>query len=147
MDIKNLINEMHDIKLQRQLLLERDEELKQRQTELESSIKSILDDMQEEYESLSEEEFQMMLADMANSSMMNIEVVYALPKKQTIKEIQIPKGASIEDSIKLSGILDECPEIDVSRQKVGVHGIIKTLSEVVHAGDRVEIYRPVTKAE
>jgi putative ubiquitin-RnfH superfamily antitoxin RatB of RatAB toxin-antitoxin module len=103
--------------------------------------------MNEEYESLSEEEFQMMLSDMANSSMVNIEVVYALPKKQTIKEIQIPKGASIEDSIKLSGILDDCPEIDISRQKVGVHGTIKALSDVVHAGDRVEIYRPVTKTE
>ena len=147
MDIKNLISEMHEIKRQRLQLQEREDALKAREIELESSIKTILDDMNEEYESLSEEEFQMLLSDMANASMVNIEVVYALPKKQTIKEIQIPKGASIEDSIKLSGILDECPEIDVSRQKVGVHGIIKTLSEVVHAGDRVEIYRPVTNAE
>ncbi len=147
MEIKNLINEMHEIKQQRQQLLEREEALKLKQTELESSIKSKLDDMNEEYESLSEEEFQMMLSDMANTSMINIEVVYALPKKPTIKEIQIPKGASIEDSIKLSGILDDCPEIDISRQKVGVHGAIKALSDVVHVGDRVEIYRPVTKTE
>jgi putative ubiquitin-RnfH superfamily antitoxin RatB of RatAB toxin-antitoxin module len=146
-EIKNLINEMHEITRQRQQLLEQEEALKKRQVELESRIKSILDDMNEEYESLSEEEFQMMLSDMANSSMINIEVVYALPEKQTIKEIQIPKGASIEDSIKLSGILDDCPEIDISQQKVGIHGMIKPLSDVVHTGDRVEIYRPVAKTD
>jgi putative ubiquitin-RnfH superfamily antitoxin RatB of RatAB toxin-antitoxin module len=146
MDIRHLINEMHEIKQQRQQLLERDEELNLRQMELESSIKSILDDMNEEYESLSEEEFQMLLSDMANSSMINVEVVYALPKKQIIKEIQVPKGATIEDGINLSGILQDCPGIDINQQKVGIHGIIKALSEVVHAGDRIEIYRPVSKA-
>jgi putative ubiquitin-RnfH superfamily antitoxin RatB of RatAB toxin-antitoxin module len=147
MEIKNLINEMHEIKQQRQQILEREEALKLRQSELERSIKAILDDMNEEYESLTEEDFQMMLSDMANSAMVTVEVVYALPKKQTIKEIQVPKGASIEDSIKLSGILSDCPEIDISQQKVGIHGIVKALSDIVHAGDRVEIYRPVTKID
>ena len=147
MEINKLISEMHEIKQQRQQLLEREEELKVRQIELESHIKMILDDMNEEYELLSEEEFQMMLSDMANSSMVNVEIVYALPKKPTIKEIQVPKGASIEDSIKLSGILNDYPEVDLSRQKVGIHGIIKGLTELVHAGDRVEIYRPVTKTD
>jgi putative ubiquitin-RnfH superfamily antitoxin RatB of RatAB toxin-antitoxin module len=146
-DIKNLISEMHEIKRQRLQLQEREDALKAREIELESSIKTILDDMNEEYESLSEEEFQMLLSDMANASMVNIEVVYALPKKQTIKEIQIPKGATIEDSVKMSGILDDYPEIDISRQKVGIHGNIKAISDVVHAGDRVEIYRPVTKTD
>jgi putative ubiquitin-RnfH superfamily antitoxin RatB of RatAB toxin-antitoxin module len=145
MEIKNLINEMHDIKQQRQQLQERDEALKLRQAELESNIKAVLDDMNEEYESLSEEDFQMMLSDLANSSMMNVEVVYALPKKQTVKEIQVPKGATIEDSITLSGILSDFPEIDIDRQKVGIHGMVKRLSDIVHAGDRVEIYRPVNK--
>jgi putative ubiquitin-RnfH superfamily antitoxin RatB of RatAB toxin-antitoxin module len=145
MEIKKLINEMHNIKQQRQQLQERDEALKLRQAELESNIKAILDDMNEEYESLSEEDFQMMLSDMANSSMVNVEVVYALPKKQMVKEIQVPKGATIEDSIKLSGILSDFPEIDIDRQKIGIHGMVKPLSEIVHAGDRVEIYRPVNK--
>ena len=145
MEIKQLINDMHEIKRQRQQLMEQEEELKTRQIELETQIKLILDEMNEEYESLSEEEFQMMLSDMENSSLFSIEVVYALPKKQTIKAIQVPKGASIEDCIKLSGILEDCPEIDIKQQKVGIHGLIKPLSDLVHGGDRVEIYRPVTK--
>ena len=106
MEIKQLINDMHEIKRQRQQLMEQEEELKTRQIELETQIKLILDEMNEEYESLSEEEFQMMLSDMENSSLFSIEVVYALPKKQTVKAIQVPKGASIEDCIKLSGILE-----------------------------------------
>jgi putative ubiquitin-RnfH superfamily antitoxin RatB of RatAB toxin-antitoxin module len=147
MEIKNLINELHEIKQQRLQLQEREAELKLRQDELETSIKSILDDMNEGYEAMSEEGFQMMLSDRANSSMINVEVVYALPKKQTIKDIQVPEGASIEDCFMLSGILDDCPEIDIKRQKVGIHGIVKVLSTVVQAGDRVEIYRPVTKTK
>ncbi|WP_455222651.1 RnfH family protein [Kaarinaea lacus] len=147
MDVKLLINEMHEIKLQRQQLANQDEELKLRQDELEAKIKLLLDDMNEEYESLSEEEFQMLLSGMADSSLLNVEVVYALPKKQTIKEIQVPKGATIEDSIKLSGILTECPDIDIKSQKVGIHGMVKMLSDIVHTGDRVEIYRPVSKTD
>lgn len=145
MEIKNLINEMHEIKRQRQEIQEREEALKLRQAELESDIKAILDDMKEEYESLSEEDFQMLLSDMANSYMINVEVVYALPRKQTVKEIQVPKGATVEDSIKLSGILSEFPDIDIEQQKIGIHGMVKRLSDIVHAGDRVEIYRPVNK--
>ena len=147
MEIKSLINEVHGIKLQRQELLKQEEELKQKQDKLEVKIKLKLDEMNEEYESLSEEEFQMMLSDMADSSLINVEVVYALPKKQTIKEIQVPKGATIEDSIRLSGILSEFPEIDINSQKVGIHGMIKPLSDIVHIGDRVEIYRPVSRTE
>ncbi|MCI0507534.1 MAG: RnfH family protein [Gammaproteobacteria bacterium] len=145
MTIKNLINEMHEIKRKRQQLLEQAEELKLRQDEMEANIKTMLDEINEEYEFLSEEEFQMLLSDMANNSMLNVEVVYALPGQQTIKEIQVPRGASIEDSIKLSGILNDYPEIDINRQKVGVYGTVKALADTVHAGDRVEIYRPVTK--
>jgi putative ubiquitin-RnfH superfamily antitoxin RatB of RatAB toxin-antitoxin module len=147
MDIKSLINEMHEIRLQRQELLKQEGALRQKQDELEAKIKLKLDDMNEEYESLSEEEFQMMLSDMADFSQINVEVVYALPKKQTIKEIQVPKGATIEDSIRLSGILTECPEIDIKSQKVGIHGMVKPLSDIVHIGDRVEIYRSVSKTE
>jgi len=147
MDIKELISEMHKIKLQRQELLKQEGELKKKQDSLEASIRVILDDMNEEYESLSEDEFQMLLSDMADASLINVEVVYALPKKQTVKEIQVPKGATIEDSINLSGILMECPDIDIKTQKVGIHGMVKTLTDIVHTGDRVEIYRPVTKSE
>lgn len=147
MDVKSIINEMQEIKRQRQQLAKQEEELKLRQDELESKIKEKLDDMNEEYESLSEEEFQILLSGIADSSLVNVEVVYALPEKQTIKEIQVPKGATIEDSIKLSGILTECPDIDINNQKVGVHGMVKMLSDIVHTGDRVEIYRPVSKAK
>ena len=146
MKIKKLINELHEIKQQRQQIQQKEEELKVRHDELETKIKLVLDEMNEEYDALSEDEFQMMLSDLANTTMINVEVVYALPKKQTIKEILVPNGSTIEDSIKMSDILKEYPEIDISQQKVGIYGIIKPHTEVVHAGDRVEIYRPVSKS-
>lgn len=73
----------------------------------------------------------------------NIEVAYALPDKQKIIALQVEAGASIEDAISASGILNLFPEIDLSRQKVGVFSKPRRLSDLVLAGDRIEIYRPL----
>jgi putative ubiquitin-RnfH superfamily antitoxin RatB of RatAB toxin-antitoxin module len=71
------------------------------------------------------------------------EVVYATREKQLVKEIQLSRGASIEDGIMVSGILDVFPEIDLSSFKVGIYGTVKALDQAVQEGDRIEIYRPV----
>lgn len=74
---------------------------------------------------------------------MKIEVAYALPHKQTLITLEIEEGATIERAILCSGILNEFPDIDLTQQKVGVFGKLKALSDIVKAGDRIEIYRPL----
>jgi hypothetical protein len=96
------------------------------------------------YEKLSEEEFQSLMADSKSSTNLSVEVVYVTNDKQLILETQVPRGASIEDGIVLSGLLEQCDEVNLETNKVGIYGFVKPLSELLSDGDRIEIYRPVS---
>ena len=143
MEISEFINELHEIKKNRISLQNELDTLKAKEIELERLIRSKMD-VNDEFENLSEEEFQLAMADMVSNNIINVEVVYALKDVQTIKEIQVSRGASIDDCIATSSILAEYPEIDLTVNKVGIHGTVKSLVEVVREGDREKIYRQVT---
>lgn len=72
-----------------------------------------------------------------------VQVVYATPEKQVLKNVTVPRHSTIEAVITLSGILIEFPEIDLLKNDVGVFSERRLLTDTVHAGDRVEIYRPL----
>ena len=72
-----------------------------------------------------------------------VEVAYATPSRQEVIEVVIPPGASIEQVIRESGLLQRFPEIDLARSRVGIFGEIASLQDPVRDGDRVEIYRPL----
>ncbi len=75
---------------------------------------------------------------------MNVGIVYGTAIKQIWLKMDVPDGSTIEEAIKLSGILDQFPEIDLETQSVGVFGRISKLDKVLKNGERVEIYRPIT---
>ncbi len=75
------------------------------------------------------------------SKTISVQVVYATPGKQVLKEITVPESTTIEMVIMLSGLSEEFPEIDLLKNDVGVFSERRQLSDVVYAGDRVEIYR------
>jgi hypothetical protein len=79
----------------------------------------------------------------AMSAMLSIDVCYALPDRQTLISLQLPPGATLEQAIGASGILERHPDIDLAKQKVGVFGKLKPLDTVLADHDRVEIYRPL----
>ena len=70
-----------------------------------------------------------------------VEVAYALPDKQTVVSLQVKPGTSLIEAIKLSGILEQFPEIDLSQTKVGIFSKISPPETVLQEKDRVEIYR------
>ncbi len=72
-----------------------------------------------------------------------IEVSYALPDKQPVISLQVEEGTTIEQAILLSGILEQFPQIDIAKNKLGIFGKLKKADVVVREGDRVEIYRPL----
>src|SRR3970040_1660695 len=78
---------------------------------------------------------------MASSDQISMEVAYAAPQRQFAKTLTLPAGSSVEQAIRASGLLDEFPEIDLARQRVGVFGEFVQLDECLHGGERVEIYR------
>lgn len=82
---------------------------------------------------------------MASNNTIKIEVAYALPEQQRILTLEVEKGTTVEQAIHLSGMLNLFPQIDLTRQKVGIFSKQCELSHVLETGDRVEIYRPLTR--
>ena len=80
---------------------------------------------------------------MVGSNQIPVEVAYALPTEQVILQLEVEAGATIEQAIKQSGILEKYPQIDLEKDKVGIFGKLQTLDTVLRARDRVEIYRPI----
>jgi putative ubiquitin-RnfH superfamily antitoxin RatB of RatAB toxin-antitoxin module len=72
-----------------------------------------------------------------------VEVAHARPERQLILPVEVVAGATLEEAIRASGILDEFPDIDLAGSKVGVFGKPGKLSDTLLEGDRVEIYRPL----
>lgn len=72
-----------------------------------------------------------------------VEIVYATVERQRLIALAVTPGATIAEAIEVSGILREFPEIDLRVNRVGIYGQLARLDDVVHAGDRVEIYRPL----
>lgn len=72
-----------------------------------------------------------------------VQVAYATPAHQEVIDVTLPAGATIEDAIRRSGILVRFPEIDLSRNRVGIYGEPARLQDPVRDGDRVEIHRPL----
>ncbi|WDT84503.1 RnfH family protein [Alteromonas sp. 009811495] len=78
-----------------------------------------------------------------SGKLINIEVAYALPTKQTIVDIAIKEGTTVEDAIKASNILEQFPDIDLNSTKVGIWSRVVKLRDTLNDGDRIEIYRPL----
>lgn len=74
---------------------------------------------------------------------LNVEVVYALPAEQALLKVQLAEGATVEDAVRASGVLEAFPEIDLAHNKVGIFSKLVKLDEPVRDRDRVEIYRPL----
>ncbi|WP_298941475.1 RnfH family protein [uncultured Psychromonas sp.] len=78
------------------------------------------------------------------NQLIDIEVVYGLPHKQVLLSLKVPSGTTIENCIKLSGIVKHFPEIIPSEAVVGIFSKPDKLENIVKQGDRIEIYRPLT---
>ncbi|CAG2127235.1 hypothetical protein LMG31506_00396 [Cupriavidus yeoncheonensis] len=80
----------------------------------------------------------------AAPGMVRISVCYARPDSVFLKELEVPEGTTIAAAIIGSGLQQACPEVDPSTMRVGIYGKLKTPDTLVRAGDRVEVYRPLT---
>lgn len=75
---------------------------------------------------------------------MYIEVAYALPHKQELVTLQLPEGATVQDALDASGLLQRYPDIDIGgANKLGVFAKLVKADTVLQEYDRVEIYRPI----
>ncbi len=77
--------------------------------------------------------------------MIKIEVAYATPEKQLIVELDIEEGLTLRQAALLSGLDHEFTGLEIESAALGLFGrkVPKPDEELVKAGDRIEIYRPL----
>jgi len=84
--------------------------------------------------------------------MISVEVVYALPVRQLLIELQVEDECTVLAAAQRSGIAQALREIDGNRGEIdwsgavlGIFGkvIEKPAQTLVREGDRIEIYRPL----
>jgi len=74
---------------------------------------------------------------------LRVEVVYALPDRQTVVAVEIEQGATVRQAVMASGIRQVHPEIDVDAADFGIWSEPVAPDYCVVDGDRIEIYRPL----
>lgn len=80
---------------------------------------------------------------MAEAGTIEVEVVYALAERQALVALAVPAGATAGDAVEKSGIAEKFPAQDLSACQLGIWGRVVNRDQVLAAGDRVEIYRPL----
>jgi putative ubiquitin-RnfH superfamily antitoxin RatB of RatAB toxin-antitoxin module len=77
------------------------------------------------------------------SDNITIEIVYALPEKQTLLRRSVPAGSTVMEAILASGLIEKFPTLDLAVHKLGIFGKLTKADAVLREKDRVEIYRPL----
>lgn len=77
--------------------------------------------------------------------MIRIEVAYALPERQTIIALDVDENCSVIGAVERSGITRDFPDIEPASARYGIFGtpVADPANQLVRAGDRIEIYRPL----
>ncbi len=72
-----------------------------------------------------------------------VEVSYALPHQQAIVPLEVAVGTTAAEAVDQSAIVERFEGLNVSGAKLGIFGKAVGAGQVLRAGDRVEIYRPL----
>lgn len=80
---------------------------------------------------------------MNDTTLIHVEIAYALPQVQVLIPLNVPEGTTLEEAVKLSGVLDRFPDIDLANSKLGIWNKVSELGAILREKDRVEIYRPL----
>ena len=80
---------------------------------------------------------------MSTAAILRATVVYATPAGIWEYAVSAPHGATLADAIAASGVLDAHAELRGRALDLGVFSRLRSSSDLLRDGDRVEIYRPL----
>jgi len=72
-----------------------------------------------------------------------VELVFALADEQLLRSVDVEPGTTVAEVIAKSDISSAFPEHAIDHLAVGIWGREVGRDQIVKAGDRVEIYRPL----
>ncbi len=78
---------------------------------------------------------------MTEANKICVEVAYALPDKQEIVMLEVLPGTTAAEAVSQSDICHHFPDLQLEGASLGVFGKAVKNDYVLHAGERVEIYR------
>lgn len=80
----------------------------------------------------------------AGPGLMRLTVVHS-PAPRQVREwaLELPPGATVLRALQASGIAAEDPALELDAAGVGIWGRKARLDDLVHEGDRIEVYRPL----
>lgn len=80
-----------------------------------------------------------------DNAIIDVEVAYALADQQKIVRLTVPQGTTVRDAALQSGLERFFPGLDIASSALGIYGkaVAKPDEQVLEAGERVEIYRPL----
>jgi putative ubiquitin-RnfH superfamily antitoxin RatB of RatAB toxin-antitoxin module len=81
--------------------------------------------------------------ELTKSELIEVEVAYALPERQTLLRLKVPVGTTAEEAVQRSGLLTRYPDLDLNASKLGIFAKVVPPQRELREGDRVEIYRPL----
>lgn len=75
--------------------------------------------------------------------LIEVEVVYAAVDRQRLLTFKVAEGTCVRAALRVSGIADEFPELDLATCPVGIFGkqVVDAQARSLVAGERIEIYR------
>jgi len=74
-----------------------------------------------------------------------VEVVYAGPKSRIQRhQVELLVGSTVMQAIEASGMALSLPTGTIDPTRLGIFGRKVAPDQLVHGGDRIEIYRPLT---
>jgi len=77
----------------------------------------------------------------------NVSIVYAMPQKQWLLELQVTRGTNAEELVQMSKFLEQIDTLrgkTIEQLKLGVYSQKVTIDYLLEEGDRLEIYRELT---
>lgn len=76
-------------------------------------------------------------------SEIELEIVFALPGRQSLLTLVVCSGATVADVVRASEFKATFPGCGIEQLAVGIWGRKVSRDHVVKQGDRVELYRPL----
>ena len=79
----------------------------------------------------------------SEGSDLRIQICYARPEFQVLRDLTVACGTTIGEAIRFSGLAGQLNDIDLTACQVGIYGKLKAPDTRLRDGDRIEIYRPL----
>jgi putative ubiquitin-RnfH superfamily antitoxin RatB of RatAB toxin-antitoxin module len=80
---------------------------------------------------------------MQSSSPVRVSVVYALPQRQVVVDLDVDAGCTVAQAVTRSGLLSRFPEIARTALHCAIYSRLVPLDQRLESGDRVEVLRPL----